>query len=118
MRHSMMIIVLLMTVGCSMNPPQLAGPVNVNGKVVTSDGRPVGSVSVNLQPLDEGYEKRVEVKSDGTFSVETHAGRYAYYFRPKSGAKNVPSQVANLVEASLERTVTVASGEEVVISVP
>lgn len=101
-----------------MNPPQLAGPVSVTGKIVASSGKPVGAVSVNLQPLENGYMKTVDVKSDGTFEVETHAGKYAYFFTPKSGTKTVPPQLANLSEANLERTVTVSAGQELVISLP
>jgi hypothetical protein len=118
MRLLVIIIGLLMTFGCGMNPPPLAGPVSVSGKVVESDGQPVGGVVVNLQPLENGYMKAVEVKSDGTFAVETQAGKYAYFFTPKSGTKAVPSQVAKLAEASLDRTVNVAFGQELVISLP
>ncbi len=119
MQRCVMLLGLLTTLGCGgMNPPQLAGPVNVNGKVVTSQGKTVGGFVVNLQPLEEGYEKKVEVKSDGTFTVETHAGKYAYYFTPKSGTGKVPPEVASLAEANLERTVSVASGEELIINLP
>ena len=118
MRNWILIAGLLMTVGCGMNPPPLAGPVSVTGKVVANDGKPVGGVAVNLQPLENGYMKTVDVKPDGTFEVETHAGKYAYFFTPKTGTKAVPPQVAKLVEANLERTVTVASGQELVINLP
>ena len=101
-----------------MNPPPLAGPISVTGKVVANDGKPVGGVSVNLQPLENGYMKTVEVKPDGTFSVETQAGKYAYFFSAKAGTKAVPPQVAKLGEASMERTVKVASGQELVINLP
>jgi hypothetical protein len=119
MRNWILIIIgLLMTAGCGMNPPPLAGPVSVTGKVVTNDGKAVGGVAVNLQPLENGYLKTIDVKPDGTFTVETHAGKYAYFFTPKTGTKAVPPQVANLVEANLERTVIVASGQEIVINLP
>ena len=101
-----------------MNPPQLAGPVSVTGKVVGSDGKPIGGMMLNLQPLEQGYQRVVEVKPEGSFSVETETGKYAYFFTPKSGAKAVPTPVANLVEASLDRSVTVASGQELVITIP
>ncbi len=118
MRNCILSIGLLMTTGCGMNPPPLAGPVSVTGKVLASDGKPVGGVAVNLQPLENGYMKTVDVKPDGTFAVETHSGKYAYFFTPKSGSKAVPPQVAKLAEANLERTVTVASGQELVINIP
>lgn len=117
MRICVLAVGLLVTIGCGGNPPQLAGPVSVNGKI-TSGGKPVGGVVLNLQPLEEGYEKKIEVKPDGTFAVETHAGKYAYYFTPKSGSSKLPTQVASLKEANLERTVTVASGEELLVNLP
>lgn len=118
MRSAILVIGLLTTIGCGLNPPPLEGPVSVAGKVVASDGKPVGGVAVNLQPLENGYMKTVEVKPDGTFQIETHAGKYAYFFTPKPGTKAVPTKVANLVEANLERTVSVASGQELVINLP
>ncbi len=114
MRNLALIAGLLMLVGCGMTPPQLEGPINVSGKVVGSDGKAVGGVTLNLQPLEQGYQKAVEVDASGAFSVETHAGKYAYYFTPKSGAKAVPPTVASLVEASLDRTVSITSGELVI----
>lgn len=114
----MLLCGLVLFAGCGMNPPQIAGPVSVNGKVVTSGGDAVGGVSLNLQPLEQGYSRTIEVKPDGTFTVETEAGKYAYFFSPKAGAKAVPPQVASLVEASLDRAVTIASGQEAVITVP
>lgn len=118
MRSITLIVGLVITIGCGMNPPPLAGPVSVTGKVVAGDGKPVGGVAVNLQPLENGYMKTVDVKPDGTFAVETQPGKYAYFFTPKSGTKAVPLQFAKLAEANLERTVNVASGQELVISLP
>lgn len=106
-----------MMIGCGGDPPQLDGPISVNGKI-SSGGKPVGGVVINLQPLENGYEKKIEVKPDGTFTVETHAGKYAYYFSPKSGTKKVPNEFAKLVEANLDRTVTVAAGEELLVNLP
>ena len=117
MRNCILTLGLLVMTGCGGNPPQLAGPVNVNGRV-TSGGKPVGGVILNLQPLEDGYEKKIEVKTDGTFAVETHAGKYAYYFTPKSGNRKFPTEVASLREANLERTVTVASGQELLVNLP
>lgn len=118
MRNWIIVFGLLMTIGCGMNPPPLAGPISVSGKVVASNGKPVGGVAVNLQPLENGYMKTVDVKPDGTFTVETHEGKYAYFFTPKAGAKAVPPQVASLAEANLERTLSVATGRELVINLP
>ncbi len=98
-------------------PAQLDEPVGVTGKVVSSDGKPVGEVVVNLQPLENGYLKAVDVDKQGAFKVETHPGKYAYFFSPAKG-KAVPAQAASLTEANMERTVTVASGQELVITLP
>lgn len=117
MRNFVLALGLIVLIGCGGDPPQLSGPVSVNGKV-SSGGKPVGGVVLNLQPLEEGYEKKIEVKPDGTFAVETHAGKYAYYFTPKSGTSKLPTEVASLGQANLERTVTVASGQELLVSVP
>lgn len=118
MRRCLIVGCIAMVVGCGMNPPPLAGPVNVSGKIVGSDGKPVSGVAVNLQPLENGYLKTVEVKLDGSFAVETQAGKYAYYFTPKSGSKAVPPQVAPLIEPNMDRTVVVAAGKDLVISLP
>ena len=117
MRNCVLVLGLMTLIGCGGTAPQLAGPVSVNGKV-SSGGKPVGGVILNLQPLEDGYEKKIEVKTDGTFAVETHAGKYAYYFTPKSGTSKLPAEVASLKEASLERTVTVASGQELLVNLP
>src|SRR5688500_17598389 len=98
------LICVALLVGCGgMNPPKINEPVSVKGKVLNSAGKPVGDVAVNLQPLETGYAKTVEVKPDGTFAVETHAGPYAYFFTPKNGAKNTPKDVANYLQANMDR---------------
>ncbi len=109
---------LALVAGCGMNPAPISGPVSATGKVLASDGKAVGGVTLNLQPLEEGYSKAIEVQADGSFTVETQAGKYAYFFTPKTGVKAVPPQVASLVEANLERTVSVSSGQEIVINLP
>ena len=98
-------------VGCG--PGQgtpLSEPVNVSG-AVTADGKPLGNVVLNLQPLENGYAKIIPVKADGKFSVETQPGKYAYYFTPAEKTKAVPPAAANFVQASMDRTVQVASGK-------
>lgn len=117
MRSLILLLGLLVLAGCGMSPPQLEGPVSVNGKVVSSDGKAIGGVTLNLQPLEQGYMKTIDVGADGTFKVETHSGKYAYYFTPKSGTKAVPAQLASLVEANLDRTVSVANGQELLITI-
>lgn len=84
--------------------------VSVTG-AVTASGKPIGNVVLNLQPLENGYSKIIPVKADGTFTVETQPGKYAYFFTPKEGTKTVPAPATNFVQASMERTVQVAAGK-------
>jgi len=110
--------VLLAGVGCGVNPPAVETPVSVNGKITAPGGKPVGNVTLNLQPLENGYSKEVPVKPDGSFTVEATPGKYAYYFTPKRGAKATPSDLAGYVAPSLERTIVVASEQAVDITLP
>ncbi len=95
--------------GCGPSAAPLGAPVKTTGKVVDSAGKPVGNVTLNLQPLESGYTKLIDLKADGTFEVETQSGKYAYFFTPKSGTKQVPPQVTKYAEASMDRTVQVAA---------
>jgi hypothetical protein len=76
---------------------------------VKAAGKPVGNVVLNLQPLENGYSKIIPVAADGTFTVETQPGKYAYFFTPKEGTKTVPPEAAKYAQASMERTVQVAA---------
>ena len=104
--------------GCGGTSQPLDQPVKATGKVVGGDGKPVGDVTLQLQPLESGFLKTVDVGADGTFSVETQPGKYAYYFAPKSGAKVAPASVSKYTEANMERTVVVAAGQPIEIKLP
>lgn len=110
--------VLLAGAGCGVRPGAVDAPVSVSGKVIRADGKPVGNVTLNLQPLENGYMKEIAVDPDGSFSVETTPGKYAYFVTPKRGAKAAPSQLAAYSAPSLERTVVVASDQSVEIELP
>ncbi len=99
--------------GPSQAPP-LGAPVNVSG-TVTASGKPLGNVVLNLQPLENGYSQTIQVKADGTFTVETQPGKYAYFFSPKEGTKTLPAPAASYAQATMERTVQVASGQPLAI---
>ncbi len=105
----------MLTLGCGQGASPVDQPVSVEGKV-ESQGKPVGGVTLILQPLDAGYVQNVDVSADGTFKVNTQAGKYAYYFSPAKSAKSVPPAAQKYVEASMERTVVVASGQPIVIN--
>lgn len=107
-----LVLGLLLTSSAGCGPSQatpVGAAVNVSG-TVTASGKPVGNVVLNLQPMENGYSKIIPVGADGTFTVETQPGKYAYFFTPKEGTKTVPPAAANFVQASMERTVQVASG--------
>lgn len=102
-------------VGCG---PSQATPVGAAVSVtgsVTASGKPVGNVTLKLQPLEQGYEKFIPIGADGKFTVETQPGKYAYSFAPKEGTKTVPAPAAGYVQASMERTVQVAAGQPLTI---
>lgn len=106
-------------IGCgSGNAPMMDQPVSVSGRVVDSDGKPIGNVSLTLQPLESGYQKSVDLKADGTFTVEAHPGKYAYYFGPKSGSKSPPANLSKFLEANMDRTVALAPGSSLEIKLP
>ena len=113
------LLLLGLLVGCVMGcGPSQATPMGADVSVtgtVTAGGKPVGNVVLNLQPLENGYSKIIPVKADGTFTVETQPGKYAYFFTPKEGTKTVPAPATNFVQASMERTVQVASGQALAI---
>ncbi len=111
------VLALAMT-GCGPSGAPLDKPVNVSGSVLDSQGKPIGNVTLNLQPLENGYAQFVELPSDGKFSLETQAGKYAWFFTPKSGTKQVPPAVKDLTAASMDRTVVVSSGSPLEIKLP
>lgn len=112
---SLLVCLIACVVGCGPSQaPSLAEATSVSGKV-TSGGKPVGNVVLNLQPMENGYSKIIPVGADGTFTVETQPGKYAYYFTAKEGTKTVPAAAANYAQASMERTVQVASGQSLEI---
>ena len=111
------VVAVLAMVGCGVSPPSVQEAVRVEGKIISQDGKPIGDVAVNFQPLEDGYSKTVEVASNGSFAVETQPGKYAYYFSPKAGAKRASPKVAKYLQASMERTVNISPGEELEIRV-
>lgn len=110
-------VVVLAVVGCEVAPPSIQEAVRVEGKILSQDGKPLGNVAVNFQPLENGYSKTVEVASNGSFAVETQPGKYAYYFSPKPGAKTASPKMAKYLQASMDRTVNISQGQELEIRV-
>jgi len=119
MRTVVGLLLLVVATGCgSMNPPANSEPVKISGQVLGADGKPIGDVTLNLQPLETGFARTIDVASTGSFSVETEPGKYAYFFSPKAKAKTAPPQVADYLQASLDRTVTVVAGQELKVQLP
>ena len=115
---SIFMVALVTLVGCgSMNPESIGEPITVKGTVLSKTGAPVGDVALNLQPLEAGYARTIEVRRDGTFVLETQPGPYAYFFSPKPGAKKMPRSLANHRQASLDRTIVVANDTALNITV-
>lgn len=105
--------------GCGgYNPPAIDIPVTVKGRLISNDiNSKLDNVSLNLQPLENGYMKTIDVGSDGTFTVETQPGKYAYFLTPKAAKKPASKIVSQLSEPSMERTLVVASGNEIEIKI-
>ena len=117
MLRELLLLGLLVSCVLGCGPSQatpLGQSVSVSG-TVTANGKPVGNVTLNLQPMDAGYTQIIPVKADGTFTVETQPGKYAYFFTPKEGTKTVPAPATNFVQGSMDRTVQVASGQSLSI---
>ena len=118
MRSFLTAIALLGVIGCGSPQPGLKStPVSEVGKVSLA-GQPVGNVAVSFQPLDNGHQKSLPVKPDGTFQGELISGKYAYSLvqsTPESQQVlgKIPPQY---LEPDLQRTVQVAPGQELVIA--
>lgn len=94
--------------GCGMNPGPVAEPVQVNGKVVTADGRPVGGVVLQLQPTKAGVPAAFRLKEDGTFSGPIVPGKYAFYFERGASAEAFQQIPRKYHQASLDQLIDVS----------
>jgi hypothetical protein len=92
-------------------------PVSVSGKIFQA-GQPVSGVVIAFQPLENGHTRELLVKSDGSFTGEFVAGRYAYYvMKPAVAGPAAPSKVPQqYFQPDLSRTVTVESGMQLAIA--
>jgi hypothetical protein len=106
---------LISMLGCSSNPGMVADRVPIEG-TVTLNGKPVGNVALQLQPLDVGQLVVMDVAADGRFRGEAVPGRYAYSFTVASGDrkgsafKAIPSQYH---DTNMERTIQVRGGSPI-----
>jgi hypothetical protein len=105
-------------VGCSQAPVVREAPVTVTGKV-SNGGLPVGDVMVLFHPLDHGHLGSFPVKPDGTFQGELVAGDYSYYLSQSTTSSSVAALKKvdpKYYEPNLERRISVAAGQEVLIA--
>jgi hypothetical protein len=116
--HSVVLLTVALSVGCSNAPTLKKAPVSVAGRV-SRGGQPLGNVMVTFQPLDQGHLGSFAVTPDGKFSGELIAGNYSYYV----GKLTTPSSDAALkridpkfLEADLERRILVEDGQQVLIA--
>ncbi|MCC6511615.1 MAG: carboxypeptidase regulatory-like domain-containing protein [Pirellulaceae bacterium] len=117
-RFLIAVCLLFSSIGCGSAPAPMGESVSVSGKVSDAAGKPVGDVVINFQPLENGFMRTIPVKADGSFSVETQPGKYAYFFTPKTGSKAVPPAASKYAEASLDRTVDINPGQPLDIKLP
>ncbi|MBM3963907.1 MAG: carboxypeptidase regulatory-like domain-containing protein [Planctomycetes bacterium] len=96
--------------GCGYRAPQMDTPVAVSGKVTLS-GSPLAGVTLMLQPLQTGHPGVFPTGDDGSFSGNLVPGKYAYYVT-KGESAPLPANIdTKLLEANMERTVTVQPGQ-------
>lgn len=90
----------------------LSESVNVSGKL-TKSGRPLGNVTLMLQPLEKGHPAPLKVSVDGSFKGSVVPGKYAYFLMPldEANAAVLNGIDASLKEANMQRTITVQPGQ-------
>jgi hypothetical protein len=115
-RRSFFVVILMcLLTGCQYKVAIMDEPVSVSGKL-TKDGKPLGTVTLMLQPLESGHMTPLKVSADGSFKGTVVPGKYAYFLAPIENIENSDTSVfngvdASLKEASMTRTVTVQPGQ-------
>jgi hypothetical protein len=102
---------LVLLAGCGPKIELKSDPVSVSGKLTLSGGA-VGDVLLTLQPLDNGHMVPMKVGADGSFSGKVIPGKYAYFVTANEDNPGAIDKVpADFRQASMDRTVTVSSGQ-------
>lgn len=112
-RRSFFVLILIcLFIGCQYKVAIMDEPVSVSGKL-TKDGKPLGNVTLMLQPVETGHMVPMAVGSDGAFKGTVVPGKYAYYLAPSDGgdASALNAIDASLQEAKMTRTITVQPGQ-------
>lgn len=72
--------------GCSSYDQKLsADPIEVKGKVIGADGKPVKDVKLNLFPLEKGGQSFAKVGADGSFTAKVVPAKYMFTFEALDG---------------------------------
>jgi hypothetical protein len=118
MKNMVMAVALFTAIGCGASPPGMkSAPVSIRGKV-SQAGQPLGNIAVSFHPLDHGHLKSLTVRPDGSFEGELISGTYAYSIA-QSSADSLPTLrkiSPQYLEPDLQRTITVAAGQELLIA--
>ncbi len=110
-RSIVLVLIACLFVGCQYKAPLMSTPVDVSGKL-TKDGKPMGNVTLMLQPLETGHMVPLSVGADGSFKGTIVPGKYAFYLAAKEdGSSNLSGIDNSLMQASMDRTVTVQQGQ-------
>lgn len=112
LRLLLLLVLGCVSIGCQSKVPLMSTPVDVVGKL-TKAGKPVGNVTLTLQPLETGHMVPMKVGGDGTFKGNIIPGKYTYFLSANEdgGESALQGLDATLKEASMQRTVTVQEGQ-------
>lgn len=115
-------VVLASFAGCSSSSSKvLPAATPVSGTLTRADGKPLGNVTLMLQPLSTGHMTSFDVGADGTFRGEAVAGPYAWFVTKSSNAADADAALENVPEdfrqGKLERKVNVGASP-LALSVP
>lgn len=110
MNRLCLLLICMFLAGCGYRAPLMDQPVAVTGKL-TLAGSPLGGVTLMLQPLQTGHPGVLPVGDDGSFTGNLVPGKYAYYVT-KGESVPLPANIdSKLLEANMDRTVTVQPGQ-------
>ena len=114
----LMLALVTCWVGCGPSIREMAAPSATNGKV-TLKGQAFGDISLSFQPMTDGYPKSVQVAADGTFQTELVPGKYVYSVglsSSKTSEQAIKKVDPKYYDTSMDRSVVVAAGEELIIA--
>jgi hypothetical protein len=118
MRFFILMTYIVCVAGCGSQADLKPTPVSVSG-TVSQGGRPVGSMVIVFQPLDEGHVRELPIQKDGTFNGEIISGKYAYYVAKPvvpAAAQALKKLAPKYFEADLSRTVQVEPNTQLAIA--